>query len=248
VDISGSQVLFLVVTDAGNGANSDWADWVEPRLIGPKGEIKLTDIPWRSASTGYGSVQLNKSAVEKPIRLGAETFQNGIGTHAISAISYLLPEGYTRFRCKAGPDTGGIESEGSETSIELYVITGDRTLLETRAVLAINDPLMRALGRPNREQVVTQRQTAATTLQALELTNGGELAGMLAQGANKCIKECGGDGGRIVNSLYERSLCRHPTVEERETALQILGSPIRKEGVEDLLWSVVMLPEFQLVY
>src|SRR5262249_25524791 len=45
VDVAGAQVLFLVVTDAGNGANFDWADWVEPRLSGSKGEIKLTDIP-----------------------------------------------------------------------------------------------------------------------------------------------------------------------------------------------------------
>ena len=41
-----------------------------------------------------------------------------------------------------------------------------------RASLVAADPLMTALGRPNREQVMTLRFSAATTLQALELTNG----------------------------------------------------------------------------
>ncbi|HZM05490.1 MAG TPA: DUF1549 domain-containing protein, partial [Candidatus Saccharimonadales bacterium] len=48
-----------------------------------------------------------------------------------------------------------------------------------RAVLVAADPLQVALGRPNREQVVTTRATEATTLQALELTNGKTLAELL---------------------------------------------------------------------
>src|SRR5207244_3265866 len=47
VDVTGAQVLSLVVTDAGNGANFDWADWAEPRLLGPAGEIRLTGLKWR---------------------------------------------------------------------------------------------------------------------------------------------------------------------------------------------------------
>ncbi len=48
-----------------------------------------------------------------------------------------------------------------------------------RASMVAADPLMVALGRPNREQVVTTRATTATTLQALELTNGETLAKVL---------------------------------------------------------------------
>src|SRR5262249_3120821 len=40
-----------------------------------------------------------------------------------------------------------------------------------RAALVNADPLLIALGRSNREQVVTERPKTATTLQALELTN-----------------------------------------------------------------------------
>ena len=41
-----------------------------------------------------------------------------------------------------------------------------------RATLVDCDPLMRSLGRPNREQVVTTRPDQLTTLQALDLANG----------------------------------------------------------------------------
>ena len=31
-------------------------------------------------------------------------------------------------------------------------------------------------------------------------------------------------------------------------AQSLVGTPARKEGLEDLLWAVAMLPEFQLIY
>jgi hypothetical protein len=42
-------------------------------------------------------------------------------------------------------------------------------------------------------------------------------------------------------------LSRQPTPAERELAAQIVGSPLALDGLTDLLWSVVMLPEFQLI-
>jgi mono/diheme cytochrome c family protein len=248
VDVTGAKVLSLVATDAGNGGNSDWADWADPRLVGSNGEIRLTDLKWHSASTGYGQIRLNQSVVEKPLRLGDRTFANGIGTHANSVITYLLPPGTTRFRATAGPDAGALESPGAQTSIRLYVVAGDRRLVETRAALAVADPLTRALGRPNREQVVTQRATVATTLQALELTNGQTLAQRLAQGAKKWTEERGATPAGLVDRLYLAALGRPPLPAERAEALRLVGAPAREDGVEDLLWALVMLPEFQLIY
>lgn len=248
VDITGAKVLALLVTDGGNGADFDWADWCEPQLIGPRGTLKLTDLKWQTATTGYGKIQIDRSIVEKPLRLGTRTFANGIGTHATSLITYILPEGYTRFRATAGPDTGAVEQPNTKTSLEMVVVAGDRSLLQTRAVLAAADPLMRALDRPNRDQVVTERSTVATTLQALELTNGQTLAGMLEQGAQKWMREHGNSASDLVDALYEQALDRLPTARERPLALQMAGTPVTPAGVEDLLWALVMLPEFQLIY
>jgi hypothetical protein len=49
--------------------------------------------------------------------------------------------------------------------------------------------LTRALGRPIRDQVFTDRNTRATTLQALELINGDELAYLLHRGALRLLNE-----------------------------------------------------------
>ena len=65
--------------------------------------------------------------------------------------------------------------------------TGPEPGLRVRSALAEADALTRALGRPDREQVVTRRDSVATTLQALELTNGAALAGMLKKGGKSWL-------------------------------------------------------------
>ena len=117
-----------------------------------------------------------------------------------------------------------------------------------RAALVSADPLMTALGRPNREQVITVRQTTATTLQALELTNGATLAATLRQAADKIISTRPANAAALVEQLYQKMLSRPPTAAERDVAVQLVKSPSNCEGVEDLLWALTMLPEFQLIY
>ena len=51
------------------------------------------------------------------------------------------------------------------------------------------DPLLLALGRPNREQVLTTRSPVATTLQMLELANGQTLSKLLQKGAEELLAE-----------------------------------------------------------
>ena len=91
------------------------------------------------------------------------------------------------------------------------------------------------------------RQATATTLQALELTNGATLAKLLKQGAEKIVAANSTDSTALIATVYEKSVCRQPTAAEQRLALQVVGSPARTEGVEDLLWAVAMLPEFQLI-
>jgi hypothetical protein len=116
-----------------------------------------------------------------------------------------------------------------------------------RASLANNDALMTALGRPNREQVVTSRASAATTLQALELTNGPTLANELHR-AGEALAGGQADSERLIEQLYHRALGRKPTERELTVSKELVGSPVKPDGVEDLLWAMTMLPEFQLIY
>jgi mono/diheme cytochrome c family protein len=120
---------------------------------------------------------------------------------------------------------------------------------QTRTALVAADSLQVALGRPNREQVVTARAPTATTLQALELTNGRELAEVLKRGAARMLAaEVGLAPGTVAWSTYTRALGRKPNPSEAELAAQIVGRPIQAAGVEDLLWGLIMLPEFQLIH
>ncbi|MGY8771307.1 MAG: DUF1553 domain-containing protein [Pirellulales bacterium] len=106
VDIHDAQELYLVVTDAEDSINSDWASWINPRLTGPAGEMNLTELKWKRASTGWNSIQLNKNAGGQPFKYNDQTFENGIGTHATSVIVYDLPAGYTHFESKGFLDNG----------------------------------------------------------------------------------------------------------------------------------------------
>ena len=118
---------------------------------------------------------------------------------------------------------------------------------EIRCSLVAADPLAVALGRPNREQVVTTRADSATTLQALELTNGATLAGVLQRAAIIMV-EFPPATDDLLERLYRRAFDRSPTPAEKELGENLLGQTPQKEGVEDLLWAMVMLPEFQLIY
>jgi len=117
-----------------------------------------------------------------------------------------------------------------------------------RAVLVKSDELMRSLGRPNREQVVTTRTDILTTLEALDLSNGQRFNDTLAQGAAEMLKSRPhSTAEEMALAIYLRTLSRSPTAEERAAARELVGSPPTPEGLADLLWAVLMLPEFQLI-
>jgi len=118
---------------------------------------------------------------------------------------------------------------------------------KARASLRPADPLAVALDRPNREQVATSRLTAATTLQALELTNGETLDAKLNFAANKLAKAAGEDPRAWLDRIYKHLLARSPSDAERDAALAFLGDKPAPDHLADLLWSLAMLPEFQLI-
>jgi hypothetical protein len=122
-----------------------------------------------------------------------------------------------------------------------------------RASLVKADPLMRSLGRPNRDQIVSMRPTELTTLEAMDLSNGQTLADWLQQGALQWHSRLGTAPGQIqsskdlIDTIYLHALSRHPRTEELQTVLEMVGPTLELTELEDILWSVVMLPEFQYI-
>jgi mono/diheme cytochrome c family protein len=121
--------------------------------------------------------------------------------------------------------------------------------LPTRAALLKADLLMRTLGRPNRDQIVTSRPQDLSTLEALDLAAGQRLSQMLTAGAGKVSQRKWDSDDALVDWLFQATLARHPSAVEKQASVELLaqaGTP-KPTAVEDLLWSMFALPEFQLV-
>ena len=116
-----------------------------------------------------------------------------------------------------------------------------------RASLVANNSFVTALGRPNREIVSTSRDSQASLLQALEMSNGDRL--------NKALEKGGANWARsypntelLTKELYTRALLRAPNDKEIAVAKKVFGEKAEATEVQDLLWALFLSPEFQLIY
>lgn len=110
-DIKGSKKLGLYVSDGGDGISYDHAAWLNPTLKGAKGELKLTSIPWKKASAGWGNPQINATTDGTKI--------DGIGTHSASLIVWDLPGGYDSFSA----DVELVDGCNDRGNAEFFVLT-----------------------------------------------------------------------------------------------------------------------------
>ncbi|MFM6949303.1 MAG: DUF1549 domain-containing protein [Aquirufa sp.] len=115
-----------------------------------------------------------------------------------------------------------------------------------RASLVRNDVFLTSLGRPNRETVSTSRTSQANLLQALELTNGSKYNQTLQTGAKKWIASYQ-NSSSLIQDLYVAILGRKPNSRELRTALNFMGNKPKVDGIQDLVWVIQLLPEFQLI-
>ena len=145
VDIRGAKELILVVTDGGNGRSCDHADWIAPKLVGKKGELKLTELKWKKNAGDLGT-RINANYQGQPIRVGGKKYPEGIGVHATSTITYDLPEGYERFQTVGGLDNSGSDQGGcgDQASVQFSVYTETPT---SGPVAPGNDLLTIVLGK-----------------------------------------------------------------------------------------------------
>lgn len=124
-DITDAKELYLVVDDGGNGFGCDWADWAEPKLVGPNGELKLTELNWKTATADFGNVNKNKNAGGNAMKINGKEIPFGLGVHANSTVGFDLPPGYTKFVATGGLDNGGVDQDscGTSASVRFHVYT-----------------------------------------------------------------------------------------------------------------------------
>lgn len=124
LDMKASRKLILSVSDGGDGNSWDHADWIDPVLLGPNGQLKLTDLKWKRAKAGWSDVKLNKSVGGNALIVNGINYPNGIGTHSNSIIEYDIPEGYDHLKAKAGLDKECIDHPEGAT-VKFLVFTQD---------------------------------------------------------------------------------------------------------------------------
>ena len=116
-----------------------------------------------------------------------------------------------------------------------------------RASMIAADPLQTALERPNREVTTASRPVLATTIQALELTNGATLDDEVKRIATRHLPAVIKDAAAWTTEFYCATLGRAPSAEESTVAMEIIGDAPSAEHIADFVWMMVNHPEFQLI-
>jgi hypothetical protein len=208
------------------------------RCIAPEGNGRppveiVTDASWRARRNPDGAAMAPAYSdagwkFAQPLRAGVTPVDEGPGLPPITR------EDFANLPVELGAQLQPLVS----------IVTNSGGI---RASLLAADPLQLALDRPNREQIMPVRATAATTLQALELTNGATLDNQLKNIASAVLDKAKKDPDGWIDSTGLRALSEPLTPERHAIARELLGDPVSAEGVADYLWSLFNLPQFQLL-
>ncbi len=127
VSVKDGKQLVLFVKDGGNGISWDHAVWVDPVLHGPQGDLKLTDLKWSHADSGWGEPRVNRTCEDQPLEVKGASV-TGIGTHSNSTIIYDLPQGYETFTTK------GVMTHDGSVVFGVLVDRGGQVIADTTLV------------------------------------------------------------------------------------------------------------------
>jgi alpha-galactosidase len=120
VSVAGAKKLYLVVTPEDN-KEWDHADWIEPRLTGKRGTLRLAGTKWVSATAGWSIAKVNRSVMDYPLIVDNKEYPEGIGTHSTSIIEFDVPEGYDTFSSIVGLDKECVShTEGATVKFHVF--------------------------------------------------------------------------------------------------------------------------------
>jgi hypothetical protein len=217
---TGANSIVIIAKNAGNGPNAAGAFFeARVRLAGGKEQSIISDATWEFRP---------EAPAGKEGRLGA-----------------LPPKGWKPVTVVKALPVWAAAIDQQAPALLAQAAQGSQR--PVRASLLKSDFLMRSLGRPNRDQIVSMRPDDLTTLEAIDLSNGTILTDTLSRGAKNLLTKKWPDSHAFITWLYEASLCRQPTESERSALMAAMGDKITEQSIADSLWAVVMLPEFQRV-
>ncbi len=111
---------------------------------------------------------------------------------------------------------------------------------------------MKILGRPDREKTCDcERSNEPSVAQALYLINDREVLAKLDDRSGRLAQllTSFADDRALITELYLTALARFPTEDELEIQCQhVAGAPSRREGMRDVLWSLLNVREFAFIH
>jgi hypothetical protein len=223
----------------------------------------LASRPWSEDLLDYLAVDLSDNGYDLKRTLRLITTSRVYGSQSVAAAAPStadfvfagpLPKRLTAeqfvdaVRQTAGTSPDGTIEDEIFGEMLYYASRGTARRPFVRSSQVKSTLLMRSLGRPNREQVVTTRPAEMTTLEAIEMSNGTPLADLLEEGANRLLADHGDwSSEELCEYVFRSATSREPTNDELTRLVKMCGTQPTTDGVADVLWCVFLLPEFQLV-
>ena len=133
VAMTGGNELRLIVTDGGDGNNSDHADWANAQLAcgTPAATASyLSDLNWRTIANGWGPAEKDMSNGEQlagdghTISINAVKYAKGLGVHAASDVRYTMNGACSNFSSDFG-----IDDESRPNGSVVFQVWADGTKL-----------------------------------------------------------------------------------------------------------------------
>ncbi len=216
--------------------SQDLLDWLAYNFT-QQGNYDLKELIYKiTTSKAY---QLPSSGLATPLMLTAQDFRfTGMVTRRMSA---------EQFSDAVGNVVWPIFADSMVRYKPIFKVKKTDESFVNRASLVQNNSFLTALGRPNRETVSTSRESQANLLQALELTNGSRFIDALKKGSERWSAKYPRNE-ELIKAIYIKSLLRQPDQDEMKVAMKLFSESSRTEATENLLWAIVLLPEFQLIY
>ncbi len=249
IDLSGLDQFWLIAT---NGRKAKDTEDKSKEDQAPKKVADSTCYVYSAVlETASGKSSLTKITPLEAIPAAAEVRTEGeeaLVVHPFQALRFSVPGTSLKF-LRGSFSAGGLPSDRAPKrggGCQFYVLSDvnvDASMLEFT-------PLLEAFGRPLRDQVVTARESQVTSLRAMAFQNRDDiseyiarLSGLISTSFSKLSLP--DKNGEMVNFVYESLAGRVPSPEEKRIADQALQGG--SQGLEDLLWAVLLSPEVQYI-
>jgi alpha-galactosidase len=95
--------------------------------------VPLSALDLHKMRQGWGEPKIDQSVTGKPLTIGNQAFEHGVGTHAVSTLFVRLDGQPGRFSAKVGVDASQV---GKPASVEFRVVADGKTLFKSGVMRA----------------------------------------------------------------------------------------------------------------